>query len=158
MMGWGLCLQVDATDFSEIATTCTEGRCVLDLCVDAADSFIGIVSVEPNELMSSSARVYEVGRQRIQVSTPAHDFEHAAESQWRVGMPCEVQLKIPYQGKLAGRDAVPLCWFLPSLLLCERVMPLVAWGLKLHMDSLCTTPAMLSQCCGVPCLQSEACV
>ena len=66
----GLCAQVDATDFSEIATTCMEGRCVLDLCVDAADSFIGIVSVEPNELMSSSARVYEVGRRRVQVSRP----------------------------------------------------------------------------------------
>ena len=65
-------MQVDATDFSEIATTCMEGRCVLDLCVDAADSFIGIVSVEPNELMPSSARVYEVGRQRIQVRTLPH--------------------------------------------------------------------------------------
>ena len=65
-------MQVDATDFSEIATTCMEGRCVLDLCVDAADSFIGIVSVEPNELMPSSARVYEVGRQRIQVSIPPY--------------------------------------------------------------------------------------
>ncbi len=87
MMGWGLCLQVDATDFSEIATTCTEGRCVLDLCVDAADSFIGIVSVEPNELMSSSARVYEVGRRPIQVSAPPHNSEHVAESRWQVGMP-----------------------------------------------------------------------
>ena len=66
-----LLLQVDASDFSEIATTCTEGRCVLDLCVDAADAFIGVVSVEPNELMSSSARVYEVGRRRIQVAHPA---------------------------------------------------------------------------------------
>ncbi len=58
---------MDATDFSEIATTCTEGRCVLDLCVDGADAYVGVVSVEPNELMSSSARVYEVGRRRIQV-------------------------------------------------------------------------------------------
>ena len=58
---------MDATDFSEIATTCTEGRCVLDLCVDGADAYLGVVSVEPNELMSSSARVYEVGRRRIQV-------------------------------------------------------------------------------------------
>ena len=44
---------------------------MLDLCVDAADAFIGVVSVEPNELMSSSARVYEVGRRRIQVAHPA---------------------------------------------------------------------------------------
>lgn len=67
--------QVDAADFSEIATTCMEGRCVLDLCVDAADSFIGIVSVEPNELMPSSARVYEVGRQRVQVwHSPSRAF------------------------------------------------------------------------------------
>ena len=70
-MRCALPLQVDASDFSEIATTCTEGRCVLDLCVDAADAFIGVVSVEPNELMSSSARVYEVGRRRIQVAPPA---------------------------------------------------------------------------------------
>ena len=70
-------LQVDASDFSEIATTCTEGRCVLDLCVDAADAFIGVVSVEPNELMSSSARVYEVGRRRIQVARLAQKIVHA---------------------------------------------------------------------------------
>ena len=70
MLQCTLPLQVDASDFSEIATTCTEGRCVLDLCVDAADAFIGVVSVEPNELMSSSARVYEVGRRRIQVARP----------------------------------------------------------------------------------------
>ena len=47
---------------------------MLDLCVDAADSFIGIVSVEPNELMPSSARVYEVGRRRVQVSSTPQDF------------------------------------------------------------------------------------
>lgn len=72
-------LQVDATDFSEIATNCTEGRCVLDLCVDAADAFIGVVAVEPNELMSSSARVYEVGRRRIQVGR-CHSLAHAKTS------------------------------------------------------------------------------
>lgn len=59
--------QVDATDFSEIGTISTEGRCVLDLCVDAADNYIGLVTLEPNELMSCSARVYEVGRRRMQV-------------------------------------------------------------------------------------------
>ncbi|BDA44801.1 probable DDB1- and CUL4-associated factor 1 [Coccomyxa sp. Obi] len=57
---------VDATDFSEIGTISTEGRCVLDLCVDAADNYIGLVTLEPNELMSCSARVYEVGRRRMQ--------------------------------------------------------------------------------------------
>lgn len=59
--------QVDSTDFSEIGTISTEGRCVLDLCVDAADNYIGLVTLEPNELMSCSARVYEVGRRRMQV-------------------------------------------------------------------------------------------
>ena len=59
--------QVDATDFSEIGTISTEGRCVLDLCVDAADNYIGLVTLEANELMSCSARVYEVGRRRMQV-------------------------------------------------------------------------------------------
>ena len=64
----GFHMQVDATDFSETATIGLEGRCVLDLCVDAADTFIGIVSVEPShQFMPSSARVYEVGRQRVQV-------------------------------------------------------------------------------------------
>jgi len=53
---------------SEIATVATEGRCVLDLCVDAADNYIGLVTLEPNELMSCSARVYEVGRRRMQAS------------------------------------------------------------------------------------------
>ena len=62
--------QVDATDFSEIATISTEGRCVLDLCVDAADSFIGIVTVEANELKTSSVRLNELGRQPVQVSFP----------------------------------------------------------------------------------------
>ena len=72
--------QVDSKDFSEIGTISTEGRCVLDLCVDAADNYIGLVTLEPNELMSCSARVYEVGRRRMQVRPLRCSPVPAAES------------------------------------------------------------------------------
>jgi len=52
-------------------------------------------------------------------------------------------MKILYQGTLAGRDAVPLCWLLPSLLLCKRVMPLVACGWNLNVQP------MHGPCCAV---------
>ncbi|XP_059663011.1 DDB1- and CUL4-associated factor homolog 1 [Cornus florida] len=54
---------VDAVNYTDIATTSVE-RCVLDLATEPTDSFIGLVSMDDQEEMYSSARVYEIGRRR----------------------------------------------------------------------------------------------
>ncbi|KAJ6329765.1 hypothetical protein OIU76_008569 [Salix suchowensis] len=54
---------VDATNYSEIATTPVD-RCVLDFATEATDSFVGLITMDDQEEMFSSARVYEIGRRR----------------------------------------------------------------------------------------------
>ncbi|KAK9811850.1 hypothetical protein WJX72_011159 [[Myrmecia] bisecta] len=67
---------VDATDYTEIATLDADQRCVLDLCVDPEDAYIGVVTVEPQEGMSSSARIYGVGRRRLQDDDSENEDEN----------------------------------------------------------------------------------
>lgn len=54
---------VDAINYSDIATIPVD-RCVLDLATEPTDSFVGLVSMDDQEEMYSSARVYEIGRRR----------------------------------------------------------------------------------------------
>ena len=61
-----LVLQVDVTDYSEIATVSVDGRCVLDLVGGPLDASLALITVEP-EGLTSSARLYDVGRCRLQV-------------------------------------------------------------------------------------------
>ncbi|KAL3587282.1 hypothetical protein D5086_014149 [Populus alba] len=54
---------VDSINYSEIATTPVD-RCVLDFATEATDSFAGLITMDDQEEMFSSARVYEIGRRR----------------------------------------------------------------------------------------------
>ncbi|GFZ00898.1 DDB1-CUL4 associated factor 1 [Actinidia rufa] len=54
---------VDALNYSDIATIPVD-RCVLDFATEPTDSFVGLVSMDDQEEMYSSARVYEIGRRR----------------------------------------------------------------------------------------------
>ncbi|XP_012076280.1 DDB1- and CUL4-associated factor homolog 1 isoform X2 [Jatropha curcas] len=54
---------VDAINYSEIATIPVD-RCVLDFATEATDSFVGLVTMDDQEEMYSSARIYEIGRRR----------------------------------------------------------------------------------------------
>ncbi|XP_050220286.1 DDB1- and CUL4-associated factor homolog 1 [Mercurialis annua] len=54
---------VDAINYSEIATIPVD-RCVLDFASEATDSFVGLVTMDDQEEMYSSARIYEIGRRR----------------------------------------------------------------------------------------------
>ncbi|XAR57660.1 hypothetical protein NMG60_11025900 [Bertholletia excelsa] len=54
---------VDAVNYSDIATVPVD-RCVLDFATEPTDSFVGLVSMDDQEDMYSSARVYEIGRRR----------------------------------------------------------------------------------------------
>lgn len=54
---------VDAVNYSDIATTPVD-RCVLDFATEPTDSFVGLVTMDDQEEMYSSARVYEIGRRR----------------------------------------------------------------------------------------------
>lgn len=54
---------VDAVNYSDIATIPVD-RCVLDFATEPTDSFVGLVTMEDQDEMYSSARVYEIGRRR----------------------------------------------------------------------------------------------
>ncbi|XP_048228227.1 DDB1- and CUL4-associated factor homolog 1 isoform X2 [Ricinus communis] len=54
---------VDAINYSEIATIPVD-RCVLDFASEATDSFVGLITMDDQEEMYSSARIYEIGRRR----------------------------------------------------------------------------------------------
>ncbi|KAA8528199.1 hypothetical protein F0562_035550 [Nyssa sinensis] len=54
---------VDAVNYSDIATIPVD-RCVLDFATEATDSFVGLVLMDDQQEMYSSARVYEIGRRR----------------------------------------------------------------------------------------------
>ncbi|XP_024528210.1 DDB1- and CUL4-associated factor homolog 1-like isoform X2 [Selaginella moellendorffii] len=54
---------IDAVDYSDIATTQVD-RCVLDLATENSESVIGVVAMEPNQVMDSYVKFYEVGRRR----------------------------------------------------------------------------------------------
>ena len=44
----------------------TDSRMVLDLAVDPRDSLLAVAMVEPQELASSSVRIYKIGAQAPQ--------------------------------------------------------------------------------------------
>ncbi|CAL5439733.1 unnamed protein product [Camellia sinensis] len=54
---------VDAVNYSDIATIPVD-RCVLDFATEPTDSFVGLVTMDDQEEMYSSARVYDIGRRR----------------------------------------------------------------------------------------------
>ncbi|KAF3943041.1 hypothetical protein CMV_030361 [Castanea mollissima] len=54
---------VDAVNYSDIATIPVD-RCVLDFATEPTDSFVGLITMDDQEEMISSARVYEIGRRR----------------------------------------------------------------------------------------------
>lgn len=54
---------VDAVNYSDIATVPVD-RCVLDFATEPTDSFLGLVTMDDQEEMFSSARIYEIGRRR----------------------------------------------------------------------------------------------
>ncbi|KAK9077793.1 hypothetical protein SSX86_006131 [Deinandra increscens subsp. villosa] len=54
---------LDAVNYSDIATIPVD-RCVLDFATEPTDSFVGLVSMDDQEDMYSSARVYEIGRRK----------------------------------------------------------------------------------------------
>ncbi|GAB2276066.1 hypothetical protein Dimus_010807 [Dionaea muscipula] len=54
---------VDASNYTDIATVPVD-RCVLDLATEPTESFVGLVTMDDQEEMYSSARVYEIGRRR----------------------------------------------------------------------------------------------
>ncbi|KAK3210536.1 hypothetical protein Dsin_015242 [Dipteronia sinensis] len=59
---------VDAINYSDIATIpvdrCAVDRCVLDFATEPTDSFVGLITMDDEEEMLSSARIYEIGRRR----------------------------------------------------------------------------------------------
>ncbi|KAJ7966081.1 DDB1-and CUL4-associated factor-like 1 [Quillaja saponaria] len=54
---------VDAVNYSDIATTPVD-RCVLDFATEPTDSFVGLITMDDQEEMFASARIYEIGRRR----------------------------------------------------------------------------------------------
>ncbi|KAL4564995.1 hypothetical protein LXL04_029076 [Taraxacum kok-saghyz] len=54
---------IDAVNYSDVAT-CPVDRCVLDFATEPTDSFVGLVTMDDQDEMYSSARVYEIGRRR----------------------------------------------------------------------------------------------
>lgn len=54
---------VDAVNYADIATIPVD-RCVLDFATEPTDSFVGLITMDDQEEMLSSARVYEIGRRR----------------------------------------------------------------------------------------------
>ncbi|PKI26421.1 hypothetical protein CRG98_048890, partial [Punica granatum] len=49
---------IDAVNYSDIATIPVD-RCVLDFATELTDSFVGLMTMDDQEEMYSSARVYE---------------------------------------------------------------------------------------------------
>ncbi|XP_010497612.1 PREDICTED: DDB1- and CUL4-associated factor homolog 1-like, partial [Camelina sativa] len=54
---------LDAVNYSDIATIPVD-RCLLDFATEPTDSFLGLITMEDQEDMFSSARMYEIGRRR----------------------------------------------------------------------------------------------
>ncbi|KAG9131571.1 hypothetical protein Leryth_015130 [Lithospermum erythrorhizon] len=54
---------VDAVTYSDIATIPVD-RCVLDFATEPTDSFVGLVTMDDQDEMYSSARLYEIGRRK----------------------------------------------------------------------------------------------
>ncbi|KAL1300930.1 hypothetical protein HN51_045556 [Arachis hypogaea] len=54
---------VDAINYSDIATIPVD-RCVLDFATESTDSFVGLITMDDQDEMYASARVYEIGRRR----------------------------------------------------------------------------------------------
>ncbi|XP_044471701.1 DDB1- and CUL4-associated factor homolog 1-like [Mangifera indica] len=54
---------VDAINYSDIATIPVD-RCVLDFATEPTDSNVGLITMDDQEEMSSSGRIYEIGRRR----------------------------------------------------------------------------------------------
>ncbi|XP_010526286.1 PREDICTED: DDB1- and CUL4-associated factor homolog 1-like [Tarenaya hassleriana] len=54
---------LDAINYSDIATIPVD-RCVLDFTTERMDSFTGLLTMDDQEEMFSSARIYEIGRRR----------------------------------------------------------------------------------------------
>ena len=54
---------IDAVNYSDIATIPLD-RCVLDFTTEKTDSFVGLITMDDQDEMFSSARVYEIGRRR----------------------------------------------------------------------------------------------
>lgn len=54
---------LDAVNYSDIATIPVD-RCVLDFAKEPTDSFVGLVTMDDQDEMYSSARVYEIGRRK----------------------------------------------------------------------------------------------
>ncbi|KAI3804589.1 hypothetical protein L1987_26248 [Smallanthus sonchifolius] len=54
---------LDAVNYSDIATIPVD-RCVLDFATEPTDSFVGLVTMDDQDDMYSSARVYEIGRRK----------------------------------------------------------------------------------------------
>ncbi|KAI3453945.1 hypothetical protein Pfo_010608 [Paulownia fortunei] len=54
---------VDAVNYSDIATIPVD-RCVLDFANEPTDSFVGLITLDDQGEMYSSARVYEIGRRK----------------------------------------------------------------------------------------------
>nr|XP_011467203.1 PREDICTED: DDB1- and CUL4-associated factor homolog 1 [Fragaria vesca subsp. vesca] len=54
---------VDAVNYSDIATIPVD-RCVLDFATEPTDSFLGLITMDDQDEMFASARVYEIGRRK----------------------------------------------------------------------------------------------
>ncbi|KAK9683963.1 hypothetical protein RND81_10G178100 [Saponaria officinalis] len=54
---------LDAVTYSDIATIPVD-RCVLDLAREPTDSYVGLITMDDQDEMFSSARLYEIGRRR----------------------------------------------------------------------------------------------
>ncbi|KAJ0031575.1 hypothetical protein Pint_12673 [Pistacia integerrima] len=54
---------VDAINYSDIATIPVD-RCVLDFATEPTDSNVGLITMDDQDEMFSSARIYEIGRRR----------------------------------------------------------------------------------------------
>ncbi|KAF5461496.1 hypothetical protein F2P56_017587 [Juglans regia] len=54
---------VDAVNYSDISTMPVD-RCVLDFAKEPTDSFVGLITMDDQDEMYSSARIYEIGRRR----------------------------------------------------------------------------------------------
>ncbi|XP_073288049.1 DDB1- and CUL4-associated factor homolog 1-like [Primulina huaijiensis] len=54
---------IDAVNYSDIATVSVD-RCVLDFATEPTDSFLGLITMDDQDEMYSSARVYEIGRRK----------------------------------------------------------------------------------------------
>lgn len=54
---------VDAVNYSDIATIPVD-RCVLDFATESTDSFVGLITMDDQDEMFASARIYEIGRRR----------------------------------------------------------------------------------------------